>query len=295
MENYSIKNLNNAKKSGLSFSFMIIAYVFISFFGQPIVSAIFGNGSAYKAVCATFSSLAMTIAIILLAKVNKEKSLGFLKVKKCKLRYCLLAVGVSFGMLFGLGFINDLIASLFNQMGFNVKGVTLNLSTPLHLIVFSIAFAVLPAIFEECFFRGVIFGGLNKVSMVGATLSGALCFALYHGSVAQLVYQFIYGAILCLLFYGADSIIPCIIAHFLNNFSVLLIAYFKLGVDLYNPLVIFVGLVVLAFTVLVIYTGVNKKPKEEKSEKVTDFWLPFGALGGVVCLAILLTALFLGA
>ena len=185
--------------------------------------------------------------------------------------------------------------NLFNQIGFNVKGITLNLSTPLHLIVFSTAFAVLPAIFEECFFRGLMFGELKKAGKISATVTVALCFSLYHGSVAQLVYQLIYGAILCLLFDAADSLIPCVIVHFLNNFAVLLIAYLKITVDLFNPLTIVAGLIVLAFALFVLYTDVIKKSKEEKSGNIIDFWIPFGVLGGVICLTILLTALFFGA
>ncbi|MBO7344332.1 MAG: CPBP family intramembrane metalloprotease [Clostridia bacterium] len=294
MENYSIKNLSQGKKSGLSFSFMIVAYIFISFFGQPIVKAIFGAGSAFTAICSTFSVLAMALTIFLFAKLNQEKNLGFLHLKKCKSRYYVLAIGVSAGMFFGLGFINGVVAELFSQMGLNVNGSNISLRTPLHLFVFSISFAVLPAIFEECFFRGVVYGGLNGVSKICAIVSVSLCFAIYHGSVTQLVYQLIYGAVLCLLFECSNSIIPCMIAHFLNNFTVILIEYLDIFVNLYDPLIICIGLLILAVSVFFIVKEVIRKPKEETGEKIVEFWLPFGAFGSIVCLSLAILSLFAG-
>ena len=62
--------------------------------------------------------------------------------------------------------------------------------------------------------------GLYGAKALTVCLITALTFALYHGSFAQLIYQFIYGAMLFALFKAFDNIIPCIIAHFLNNFVI---------------------------------------------------------------------------
>ncbi len=100
---------------------------------------------------------------------------------------------------------------------------------------------------------------------------------------------------MCLLFISADSVIPCIIAHFLNNFAVLVIEYFKFNVDLYNPLFICAGLIIFIFSVAVILADIVKKENKEKSGKIKDFWLPFGLFGVVICLALALGGAFLGA
>ena len=291
----SFQQLNKEKASGLSFSLMIIAYVFISFLGQPIVNAIFGSGSAFVAICSTFSSLSILLVLIFYARNSEEKFFSLVNVKGCKWYYCLLSIGVSVGMLFGLGFINDLVASLFKSAGLKLSGISLNLSSPLHLVVFSFTFAVLPAVFEEFFFRGLLLGKTREAGIISATVSVALCFALYHGSVAQLTYQLIYGVILCLLFICAESVVPCIIAHFLNNFAVLIIEYFKIPIDLYNPLIISAGLVVLAVSVAIIIFRIVKKERKVACGDIKDFWLPFGLFGGGVCLMLALIGLFAGA
>ena len=295
MNKNSFQLLNNEKACGLSFSLMITLFVFISFLGQALASVIFGSGSAFVAVCATFSCIAMITVIVAFTKNNKQKFTSIVNLKSCKWHYYLLAFGVSIGMLFGFGFINNLVVSLFEKLGLKISGISLNLSTPLHLLVFSLTFAVLPAIFEEFFFRGLLLGELRKTGIFGATLTVSLCFALYHGSLAQLVYQLLYGGVLCLLFISADSVIPCIIAHFLNNFAVLVIEYFKFNVDLYNPLFICAGLIILIFSVTVILVDIVKKENKEKSGKIKDFWLPFGLFGVVICLALALGGAFLGA
>lgn len=290
MENNNLLNEKNV--SGFSFFFMITVYVFISFFGQLLAGVLF-SGTAYLAVCSTFSSLAMAVVLAVLILKRKENVFNCLKLKAFKFKYLILSIAISFGMLFGLGFINDVVIKLFNKIGVNVSGVSIPLTSPLNLIIFSIVLALIPAVFEECFFRGFMLGKLQNVKSVFAILSVSVCFALYHKSVAQFFYQVIYGAILCLLFKRTESVIPCMIAHFLNNFAVLCFEYFKISIDLYNPLLIVLGLAVLivSATILIFEEYKDNKGKEKKGQ-IRDFWFPFALFGSAICLVFLVGNLF---
>ena len=50
----------------------------------------------------------------------------------------------------------------------------------------------------------------------------------------------------------AKSVLPCLVAHFINNFAILLLEYLKVSIDLYNGVTIALGLMLLA----VFWTGI---------------------------------------
>ena len=95
-------------------------------------------------------------------------------------------------------------------------------------IALSISLAVLPAIFEELFFRGILLNSLISGGKLFAVIVSSLCFAVYHCSITQLLYQFIFGIAFSLLALNSKSIFPCILTHFLNNFIILTAYYFKI-------------------------------------------------------------------
>lgn len=87
---------------------------------------------------------------------------------------------------------------------------------------------VLPAIFEELLFRGVILRGLLQFGKVPAAVLSALMFALAHGSYEQFIYQFIVGLVIGFLFLETKNIFVAMAAHFANNFF----ASWVLGINL---------------------------------------------------------------
>ncbi len=89
-----------------------------------------------------------------------------------------------------------------------------------------LSYAFVPAVTEELLFRYLpltVIGDRNK--RVSVILS-ALIFALAHFSPFQLVYAFAAGVIFMGVDIVADSILPSLVLHFLNNlFSVIYIMY----------------------------------------------------------------------
>lgn len=80
------------------------------------------------------------------------------------------------------------------------------------------AIAILPALAEEIVFRGVLARALatQKRLPVVVVVSSAI-FGIYHVLPAQVVATFMLGCLLSLLTLRARSIVPAIVAHFLNN------------------------------------------------------------------------------
>lgn len=74
-------------------------------------------------------------------------------------------------------------------------------------------------ILEELLFRGAILGTLLKKQMNSnyAILISAVIFGLIHFNPAQIVYAFLFGMILGRVYYGAGSLLLCIILHVIAN------------------------------------------------------------------------------
>jgi membrane protease YdiL (CAAX protease family) len=79
------------------------------------------------------------------------------------------------------------------------------------------AVAIAPAIGEELIFRGVIARSLARHSQLFAVIVSAVLFAGYHVNPIQIVAVFPFGLALGLIAVRADSIVPTMIAHAINN------------------------------------------------------------------------------
>jgi len=79
-------------------------------------------------------------------------------------------------------------------------------------------FALAPAVCEELLFRGVLARALgrHRPLAVAAAISGAV-FAAYHLSVVQALPTLTLGFVLALLAIRADSVLPAMVAHAINN------------------------------------------------------------------------------
>lgn len=285
----------NIKNSGLAFTVMITAYVFVSFFGQGLLSLVTEvGGTSYYAISSVFSVVSLIIAVIIFAPDKKNgflKSVGLVKFNPI---YLIPAITLAVGMFFGLGFVNDLIGNALVDAGLKVSAINVPMNNVLHFIVFSFTLAVFPAIAEECFFRSVVLSGCEKVGHILASVTVAVLFALYHCSATQLVYQLIYGFFLSFLTIKSKSVIPSAIAHFLNNFAVITLSFFKVNLDLYSVYYIVIGLSLIVFRILfMIFYGSKNDVKEEKVKSEFRSFVLLAAVGILICVAMTVSGLFI--
>ena len=125
---------------------------------------------------------------------------------------------------------NFSIFGLENQAGTETLGFY---STP-EIILYILSTAIVPAFAEEFAFRGIIMGSLRKYGNSFALLMSSVMFASMHANTSQIVFAFILGLILGYIDIVADSIIPSVILHFLNNFYAVLMDVFYSNSDLDN-------------------------------------------------------------
>ena len=111
----------------------------------------------------------------------------------------LLSFGISIQPLMSL---LSYLTALFQSSGFLVSFV---------------AVAVLPAVFEECFSRGILLSGYHFLGKYKAQFACALLFGLLHLNPQQFPYAFIVGFIFAFLVDRTNSIFASILPHMIIN------------------------------------------------------------------------------
>lgn len=278
---------SNEFKSGALFSLFIIVYSICSILiGYILLFALNEGNSTY------FSFIAYSVSTLVVYTVYKKNINERLIKNKFKFVFLLLSILISVAMLFGFGFINLSFATFLESVGVTVSNVSIDLSSFQNYILCVATLCVAPAIFEEVAFRGIILNGVRGNVIVGSILS-ALCFSIYHLSLSQFIYQFIYGFCLSILVIKSGNIIFSIIAHFLNNFIIISVEYFNITLNLFSPIIIAFGLGL--FSVFIFFTLIYKG-KESKNlfnkVKAVDFTL--GASAGLVICIILMVGVAFG-
>ncbi|MBQ2773222.1 MAG: CPBP family intramembrane metalloprotease [Clostridia bacterium] len=77
--------------------------------------------------------------------------------------------------------------------------------------------AILPALLEEFFFRGIIAVEYERRGAFRAVLMSALLFALLHFDISNLLSYLYAGVLLCLVLYATNSLWATVILHVLYN------------------------------------------------------------------------------
>ena len=296
--------LTPAKTSGLAFTMAsilpsIVAFVFL------LIAAVVGllqpgydKTDWYLYVMYLLPQLAFCAIAFFYIKATKQNVRAIASEQKCHAKYFLIAFLLQFG-LFGLSQINGWFIEWLGNFGYETTGVPVPSVEGFGFVGVLLVIAVLPAIFEETMFRGILLNGVRAFGRVGAILICGAMFSLYHQNPEQTIYQFCCGAAYSLLALKAGSILPTILAHFANN-AVILIMY-KWSLVVTDPTLSIVLLVLSALCLvgaLAYLIFVDKQPKtdtDQTNAKKDRKEFMFGAaLGVVLCLLNWVLALFQG-
>ena len=207
----------------------------------------------------------------------------------CKWYYFVIALLLQFGVLFSLSELNEYFVRLLELIGYKRSESFLPSLDGWNLLPAILVIAVLPAIFEETLFRGILTGGMNAGgwgTVPAVLISGAL-FSLFHTNPEQTIYQFVCGVCFALIALRAGSILPSMVSHFANNAVILILTacgyaeFTDLPRAVYLSLVI-VSAVCLAGAVLfLILFDKKKNVKGGVKEGKKFFWM--AAVGIAVC------------
>ena len=273
--------LNNEMTFGIKFSAFILLYLLFS----VLIGGVLLIFNASELVVGLTSPLSYSLAFFVIIFVHKKLFDGEYKVfskQKVSVKYLVFGLCLSIGLIFGFGFLNNLFVEFLSSVGISVSSTELDLSSPINYVLYVLALAVVPAVIEESFFRGYLLEKIEGNSIKISLIVGLL-FALYHMSLASLLYQFICGFFLTFLTLKSGSVLPSVLAHFINNFIILTLEYFKVNVNFYSIEIIISGILLVAFVFVLTILRT-----EEKKNKLNYFLLLASSFLGLFLCVILM-------
>lgn len=174
----------------------------------------------HKDVVFTFISVAILFCGgLLLKKQTKDakNSRRFFKTMPLRMGDFVFAIVTSVVIICS-SFILNYLESLFLGL-FNVETTPSGIygMSDSNEIVLLCIIAVIPAIFEELFFRGAVLSALSKKPDVRAMVWSAVFFTLMHGSLFNIPSTLVAGFVLAAASYWSGSVYVAMLAHFFNN------------------------------------------------------------------------------
>jgi membrane protease YdiL (CAAX protease family) len=109
---------------------------------------------------------------------------------------------------------------IFRRVGYTMPDISFGnmLDSPWGVIGVVLSVCLMPALFEELIFRGLVLQGLaSKFRPYFAIILSSLAFSLMHMSPAQTIHQFLLGIALGYIVLATKSIWAGVILHFFNN------------------------------------------------------------------------------
>lgn len=286
------KNLNTitAEDGGFAFSFTVISILLISIIYSTVLSVIAGkdlsvfSSDAVLIINYLLSPIAICLAIGILRYKNKKNYISLTLSKRFEFKPFIATFLIGLGLSFGLSELNVIFVNFLSKLGLKVSVPTLPSNTPFNVFAVVLSVCVLPAVFEEFLFRGVILSGLKKTGVVFATLISGGLFSLFHMSPSQTVYQFVVGALYSLIIIYGGNLLYTVVIHFINNLYIVLNFYYFNITLIGAPKIIItiLGLVALVVGFIVLLKGrkaIEILPQEKKASR-TNFLL--GAVMGVI-------------
>ncbi len=248
-------NTRALETAGASFSLAAVIPVILSLVVGLIASAVGGKGYADSD---WFKYLAYLISPVCIAGVEvfffrRTKLHPKTVYAPCKWYYFAAALLLQFGVLFSLSELNEYFVRLLELMGYTRQNTTLPTLTGWNLLPAILVIALLPAVFEETLFRGILVGRMGESgwgTVCTVLVSGAL-FSLYHTNPEQTIYQFVCGVLFALVALRSGSVLPSMVSHFANNAVILILT--SCGYDVFSalPRAVYLALVICSAVCLV--------------------------------------------
>ena len=258
------------KQAGLTYSMAAIVILFLSLvYGCIPESA--GTARVY------LSFMVAPVAFLLLGAwyfiYTKRSVKAFAKAQNCHPKYYLIAVILQIGLL-SLSELNTLFLEFLEKFGYEYTEPVLPSVEGAGFIGVMLVIAVLPAMMEDFFFRGIQLEGIKRFGTAGGVLLSGALFALFHQNPAQTVYQFICGAAFALVAIKSGSFLPTALAHFINNAYILVL--YKYEVTSFSTPVYAIILATSAIC-LIVSLGyllfADRQKTEKKTGKYSGFFL----------------------
>lgn len=169
-------------------------------------------------------------------------------------------------------------------------------TSPTELLAAFFVIAVIPAIFEEFLFRGIVDGSMSEFNTGAAVIFSSLMFALMHADIYNFIGYIAMGVILTTIVRRTGSVYNAVMFHFASNVTALLLSFFNTEL-LYAPVFtigIFVAGVIGFIGIYATFLSVtHKAEKVATMKKNILLGQSFVNVPILLCLALLICAMVL--
>ena len=295
-----------AKASGLCFSLSSLLPTILLFLVLAVATAFglkkgeYERADWYVYVSYLLPQISFALIAVFYLRLTKTPVKIAVAEQKCKPKYFLIAFLLQVGLL-SLSELNGLFLNFLRKFGYQMPEMVLPNVDGFGFVGVFFVVAVLPAVFEEIMFRGVLLKGIcSGFSVWASVLVCGVVFALYHQNPAQTIYQFCCGAAFALVAIRSGSILPTMLSHFCNNAFILILYKMEIGTiptPVFLPLIIVSGVCLLGTLFYLIFMDKTKTQEEngktEKMAEIKRFFL-FASVGIFICVLSWISALALG-
>jgi membrane protease YdiL (CAAX protease family) len=223
--------------------------------------------------------LVMALATLLIVKLHavKGERKEFLRLKLSENVWQVTAVGailfiVAQPTILFLGWLNSFIPvpQVMAEMQETMAEMIANFLRSDNVLLLGVFYiGVVPAICEEIMYRGYVQRAFEKSwGIVAAILISGAIFGAYHLQISNFLPLATLGVFLAYLTYISDSLVPAMVAHFVNNGGQVIASNFypemldeKITPEMDIP--VFLVIVSLALTTGILYYLYSLKHKEE--------------------------------
>jgi len=196
---------------GIQVGLSLLIIVFQVIFDVPDASPIMGVLYIFVSI------ISFGVVILIGYKKSKRKFNEIFKFNTLSPFLWLATIIFSFGMIIVISELDNLLNFILPMPDF-FRNMFETLAADKFLVISLIYMGIIPALFEELFFRGLILDGLNNnYSKRKAIIISALLFGVIHLNPWQFLTGFIIGLITAWICIQTKSILLCIYIHLFNN------------------------------------------------------------------------------
>lgn len=212
--------MKKSTKIGWYFLIVILVYFLLGFASAFIPDRMKTTNFSYL-----FGQLSIFIPIVIFFIATKGEMLRQIPFKKIKIENGIILVIFAWVCMPVASFLN-VISMMFadNHVAGTIDSLMDNM-----FIVNLLMIAVLPAVFEEIAYRGIVFYGLRDYGVIAAVVVSGVLFGLNHMNLNQFLYACLLGMVFALMDEASGSILASMVMHFVFNINtVLAIEMYKL-------------------------------------------------------------------
>lgn len=229
----NIEKQQIAKKGNAAGALLLIFFLFASIFSfilyKSPLGQLYSRSSFMEHGVYIFYSILCVGGAAWLAtmKPRKETKRTILPFKKVAPADTVVYVIVGFALCMLANIVTNIIVTMLSGFGIesNAGGDSTPVTSVFGLILAIVASAVIPALVEECAFRGAVMQPLRDHGDSAAIWITAVLFGIFHGNLQQIPFAFLVGLVLAFVTVKTGSIVPAILIHFINNANSVIIGY----------------------------------------------------------------------